>query len=83
MAEIKQIDTLEERLADTETRVSNTKDRGTWQKRAPAYLLSKEAKLTARLDDLENRLRRNNIRVYGIPKDVEGKEIIWFKTNFF
>lgn len=84
MAEIKQrIDTLEERLTTTETRVSNTEDQGLRQERALAYLLSKDAKLTARQDDLENRLRRNNIRVYVIPEEAEGKEMISFITNFF
>ncbi len=84
MAEIRQRkDTLEERLTATETRVSNTEDRGMRQERALAYLLSKDAKLTARQDDLENKLRRNNIRVYGIPEDAEGKEMIPFITNFF
>lgn len=84
MTEIKQqIDTLEERLTTTELRVSNTEDRGLRQERALAYLLTKDAKLTAKLDDLENRLRRNNIRVYGIPEDAEGKEMIPFITNLF
>lgn len=84
MVEIKQqIDTLEERLTTIETRVSDTEDRGLRQERALAYLLSKDAKLTARLDDMENRLRRNNIRVYGIPEGAEGKEMIPFITNLF
>lgn len=84
MAEIKQrIDTLEERLTTSETRVSNTEDQGLRQERALAYLLSKDAKLTAWQDDLENRLRRNNIKVVGIPEDAEGKEMIPFITNFF
>lgn len=84
MAEFKQqIDALEERLTATETRVSNTEDRGMRQERALAYLLSKDAKLTARQDDLENRLQRNNVRVYGILEDAEGKEMIRFMTNFF
>ena len=65
MAEIKQwVDTLEERLTTTETRMSNTEDQGLRQERVLAYLLSKDAKLTARQDDLENRLCRNNIMEY-------------------
>ena len=55
---------LEERLTTTETRMSNTEDQGLRQERVLAYLLSKDAKLTARQDDLENRLCRNNIMEY-------------------
>lgn len=84
VTEIKhQIDALDERLSAVETRVSNTEDRSLRQERALAYLLSKEAKLAARQDDMENRLRRNNIRLYGIPEDAEGKEMIPFIINFF
>lgn len=43
----------------------------------------REAKLTAKQEDLENRLRRNNIRVYGIPEEAEGKEMVPFLVEFF
>lgn len=32
------------------------------------------AKYSAQLDDLENRLRRNNIRAIGIPENMEGEK---------
>lgn len=79
----KRIDTLEERLTTAETRVSSCEDRGTRQERALAYLLQKEAKLTAKQDELENRMRRNNIRLYGIDEDLEGREMIPFVIDFF
>uniref|UniRef100_A0A096M225 L1 transposable element RRM domain-containing protein n=1 Tax=Poecilia formosa TaxID=48698 RepID=A0A096M225_POEFO len=69
----KRIDTLEERLNTAEER----------QERVLAYLLKKDARLIAKLDDIENRMRRNNTRVYGIKEDSEGKEIIPFITDFF
>lgn len=31
---------------------------------------------------MENRLLRNNIRVYGIPEEAEGKEIVPFLVDF-
>ena len=32
---------------------------------------SKEQKIMDKLDDLESRSRRNNLRIYGIPEDAE------------
>lgn len=34
--------------------------------------LKKQEQIQAKLTDLEARSRRNNIRIYGIPEDVEG-----------
>lgn len=78
----KRIDALEGRLNSAEERVSNTEDRSIRQERALAYLLKKDAMLTAKQDDLENRMRRNNLRLYGIKEDSEGREIIPFVTDF-
>lgn len=83
IAEIKKrIDTLEERLNTAEERVSNAEDRGLQQERVLADLLKKDAKVAAKLDDIENRMRRNNIGVYGIKEDSEGKEMIPFIKDF-
>lgn len=78
--EIKEkIDTLEERLTTAEVRVSKTEDGGIRQERALAYLLQKiKAILTTKQDDLVNRMCRNNIRLYGIKKGSEGREMIPF-----
>lgn len=78
------MDSLEQRLSTTESRVSDTEDRGMRLERALAYLLNKDAKITARQEDMENRLRRNNIRVYGIPEDEEKDvDMIQFVTELF
>lgn len=74
---------LDERLTTVEHRVSTAEDRGICQERALGYLLKRDAKLTAKQKDLENRLRCNNIRVYGIPEEAEGKEMVPFLTKFF
>lgn len=39
---------------------------------------SKPAQHATRLDDLENRLRRNNVRTLGIPERAEGKNPVTF-----
>lgn len=84
VGEIKQqMEKLDERLTMVEHRVSNAEDRSIRHERALGYLLRREARLTAKQDDMENRLRRNNIRVYGIPEEAEGKEMVPFMVEFF
>lgn len=84
VGEIKQqMEKLDKRLTTVEHRVSNAEDRSIRHERALGYLLRREARLTAKQDDMENRLRRNNIRVYGIPEEAEGKEIVPFMVEFF
>ncbi|MEQ2180276.1 hypothetical protein GOODEAATRI_034309 [Goodea atripinnis] len=45
------------------------------------YLLEREAIITAKCDDMENRLRRNNIRLYGVPEGAEKEDMINFITD--
>lgn len=55
MSAIKQrIDTLDERITSEEQRVSETEDRSTQQERTLAYLLRKEASITADIHHLDN-----------------------------
>ncbi len=69
---------LDKRVTTTEHRVSANEDRSIRQDRAVGYLLRREAQITAKEDNMENRLQQNNIRVYKIPADVEGKEMVPF-----
>lgn len=45
--------------------------------------LHKENTQEKKLDDLENRLRKSNLRVVGIPKHSEGSDPIIFSMLFF
>ncbi len=72
---------LDKRVTTTEHRVSANEDRSIRQDRAVGYLLRREAQITAKEDNMENRLQQNNIRVYKIPADVEGKEMVPFISN--
>lgn len=44
------------------------------------YLLRREASLAAKCDDMENRLRRSNIRMYGIREGAEKDDMMSFIT---
>lgn len=72
---------LEQQLTDTNQRVSDTEDQLLRHDRVLRYMLQREAKLSAKCEDLESRARRNNIRIYGIPEGEEKKGMITFVTN--
>lgn len=84
VGEIKQqMEKLDERITAVENRVSAAKDRSIRQERAVSYLLKREARLTTKQDDMENRLQQNNIRLYGILEDVEKGNMMSFIIDFF
>ncbi|KAK1904344.1 LINE-1 type transposase domain containing protein 1 [Dissostichus eleginoides] len=44
--------------------------------------LAAQESIQAKLTDLESRARRNNMRIYGIPEDIEGDSVQQFIENF-
>lgn len=66
---------LEKRTQEVEDRISATEDDGRRYERAICYLLRRERDLTARCEDLQNRTRRNNLRIYRVPEGSEGKDV--------
>lgn len=81
--EIKQqMEGLDKRVSETENRVSATEDRSRRHERVLGHLLKREANLAAVCDDMENRLRRNNIRLFGVPEGAEENDTVTFITDF-
>lgn len=70
-----------ERTGQVEERIGNTEDRATRLERSAAFLLKQTAKLSVKCDDLESRMRRNNIRIHGIPEGAEKNDTIDFITG--
>lgn len=69
------VDEAERRVADMEEFSVETKD-------ILQHTLDLQMDLQARINDLEARSRRNNIRIHGIPEEVEGTNITLFIDNF-
>lgn len=72
---------LEKRTQEVEDRISVTQDDGRRYERAMRYLLRRERNLTTRCEDLQNRTRRNNLRIYQVPEGNEGKDVKKFITE--
>lgn len=58
----------EERMEKLEERVGTAEDVAICHRRALRYLLHRDIDLSAKCDDLQNRLRRNNIRIFSDPR---------------
>ncbi|KAM7365195.1 hypothetical protein PAMP_025109 [Pampus punctatissimus] len=65
---------LEKRTTEAEKRIGASEDNGMRHQRAIRYLLHREMDLTARCEDLQNRSRRNNLRIYRVPEGSEGND---------
>uniref|UniRef100_A0A3B4X6F3 L1 transposable element RRM domain-containing protein n=1 Tax=Seriola lalandi dorsalis TaxID=1841481 RepID=A0A3B4X6F3_SERLL len=69
-----QIRGCERRLDEAEQRVSNTEDNGARADRLLTYMIRKQRCLEAHCEDIENRSRRSNLRIYGVKEGAEGGE---------
>lgn len=72
------LNTLENRADEAEDRISSTEDANQRNERVLRYLIRREAALTDHCDDLQNRLRRNNLRIYQVPEGTEKDDMIGF-----
>lgn len=79
MTDIKeQLGDHQQRICGLEGRVSGVEDAGARQHRVLRYLLQRDKQLTDVCDDLQNRLRRNNIRIFQIPEMSEQGDVVEF-----
>ena len=70
--------TMESKMFDMEQRVSSLQDITT---KVP-FLEQEISKLKLHTEDLENRNRRNNLRLYGLPEALEGQNLLEFLKKF-
>uniref|UniRef100_H3AX75 L1 transposable element RRM domain-containing protein n=1 Tax=Latimeria chalumnae TaxID=7897 RepID=H3AX75_LATCH len=64
-------DALGTRMTEVEQRVSDIEDEARGKTECIAELETKLSAMAEKMDDLENRSRRNNIRIVGFPEGVE------------
>lgn len=68
------LDAIKGRLTTAESRISDTEDTTAQLKSKVTDLETKMKVLTEKNEDLENRSRRSNIRLIGLPENTEGKD---------
>lgn len=70
-------------LMDVENSLKNVDSRASTLESLCAKLANDNVKLGERLDDLETRSRHQNLRVIGIPEDIQGPQVTTFMETFF
>lgn len=73
-----QLTKLEKRVVNTEERITTTEETIAAHGKAIGFLLQREAELVDRCEDLQNRARRHNLRLYQIPEGSEGRDMVAF-----
>ena len=68
------------RVEEAEQRVSDMEDWSAGAKDVIFQALAAQESIQAKLTDLESRARRNNMRIYGIPEDIEGDSVQQFEN---
>lgn len=71
------------RLLDYEQDLSGYSDRIVELEGVVARLNTGHQEMSDKLDDLESRSRRNNLRIVGIPEGTEGSDPVQFMSGFF
>lgn len=66
------IESIETRLTEAEGRISSAEDSAVVSEGQLANILTQVEQLQSKVDDLENRGRRKNLRIVGLPERVEG-----------
>ncbi|KAJ7986799.1 hypothetical protein DPEC_G00332130 [Dallia pectoralis] len=69
---------LQKRTTEAEDRIGANEDTTGRHERALHYLLHREMDLNARCEDMQNRLRRNNLRIFKVAEGSEGRDVKLF-----
>ncbi len=69
---------LTTRVTETEDRVGTEEDNVSELQTQNAKLKTAIESLSLKIDDLENRSRRSNLRLVGLPEKIEGKDMVAF-----
>lgn len=69
------------KLEDVETRIAGLESWSATAYNALSQSLKEQRRMAEKLEDLESRARRNNLRIYGVPEGEEGSSVINFVGN--
>ena len=79
LSSIRQLaDSQNQRLTDLESALSGYSDRIVSMEESLSQLQTENRRLVDKVDDLENRSRRPNMRIIGLPEGVEGSDAVGF-----
>ena len=77
------LDSVGTRTMDLEKRLQDTVQKATTSAELTSSLMEQMEMTSLKCEDLENRLRRDNIRIRGLEENVEGPDLEAFVTGLF
>ncbi|KAK7938362.1 hypothetical protein WMY93_001688 [Mugilogobius chulae] len=77
-----EIQLIATRVSQTEDRIGNNEDDIATLKKDNCTLKGELEALTRKVDDLENRSRRSNLRLVGLPEKAEGRDMCSFLVKW-
>lgn len=79
---LQQVKDITERVEEAEERISGAEDEVTQLKTRVNTLESQVKLLLEKMDEMENRSRRNNVRIVGLPEKEEGRDACKFLESW-
>lgn len=73
-----QLTKLEKRVVDAEECITTAEETTAVHGKAIGFLLQREAEIFERCEDLQNRHRRHNLRLYQVHEGSEGRDMVAF-----
>ncbi|XP_013856079.1 cingulin-like protein 1 [Austrofundulus limnaeus] len=70
-------------ISEAQTRVAEVEEWKTDANEMLTKMAEQTQRMQEKLTDLEGRSRRNNIRIFGLPEDVEGRSTVAFLEQLF
>lgn len=70
-------------IAQSQTRIANMEFACLEMKETLLAVVKENLQMRDKVVDLESRSRRNNMRIYGVPEEKEGRSVIEFVNKLF
>lgn len=70
-------------IAEAQTRIADVESACLEMKETLLAVVKENTQMRDKVVDLESRSRRNNIRIYGVPEEKEGRSVIEFVNELF
>lgn len=70
-------------IAESQTRIANMEFACLEMKETLLAVVKENLQMQDKVVDLESRSRRNNMRIYGVPEEKEGRSVIEFVNKLF
>lgn len=70
-------------IAETQTRIADMESACLEMKETLLAVVKENSQMRDKVVDLESRSRRNNIRIYGVPEEKEGRSVTEFVNELF